>query len=85
MSKRCAVLNCTNFRHQGDFVGPLCAPCWAFMAEGRGVHSQLFRNAVEATGYAALNHVTSDQVPLVRKEHGLYLGDDDDEEVGHGG
>jgi hypothetical protein len=84
MGQRCVVLNCTNFRHQGDFVGPLCAPCWGFVVEGRGVHSQAFRNAVEATSYAALNGVKSDQVPLVRKEHGLYIGDEDGE-VGHGG
>jgi hypothetical protein len=27
-----------------DFVGDLCAPCHEFVATGRGIHSQAYRN-----------------------------------------
>ena len=47
-SKRCVVKFCENRSDHGNFVGDICAPCHAFIAEGRGVHNQIFRNAMEA-------------------------------------
>jgi hypothetical protein len=75
MSKRCIVLNCTNFSHEGDFVGELCAPCWAFVCDGLGVYSQAFRNAVDAVAVAALG-CARENILLVEREPGLDIGED---------
>lgn len=66
-SERCIVLDCTNYQHEGKFVGELCYPCHQFVVDGCGVHSQAFRNAVEASAFAALNHIQDDRVPLVER------------------
>jgi hypothetical protein len=71
--RRCIVLNCSNHENEGLFVGSMCAPCWGFVVEGRGVHSQAFRNAAEAIAFAAVNHVNDDRVLLVRREPGYDI------------
>jgi hypothetical protein len=45
---KCIVKDCENHTHQGKFVGELCAPCYEFITEGNGKHSQVFRNTVIA-------------------------------------
>ena len=46
MGVRCVVKDCTNYTHQGRFVGSLCAPCYLFIAGGdESGHSQAYRNA----------------------------------------
>jgi hypothetical protein len=45
---KCIVKDCENHTHQGKFVGELCAPCYEFITEGKGKHSQVFRNTVIA-------------------------------------
>ena len=47
MSKetKCIVKDCENHRHQGTFVGDLCAPCHEFITTGKGDWSQVYRNA----------------------------------------
>jgi len=44
-SARCIVKDCKNHTHEGRFVGELCAPCWDYITNGKGVHSQAYRNA----------------------------------------
>lgn len=46
---RCIVRNCQNHTDEGQFVGPMCGPCYHFVAEGidRACTSQAFRNALE--------------------------------------
>jgi hypothetical protein len=42
---RCAVLNCTNTKKQGKFIGNLCGPCYAFVrGNSSGNRSQIARN-----------------------------------------
>jgi len=43
---KCIVKDCENHTHQGGFVGELCVPCHEFITEGKGKHSQVFRNTV---------------------------------------
>jgi len=43
---KCIVKDCENHTHQGKFVGELCSPCHEFITEGKGKHSQVFRNTV---------------------------------------
>jgi hypothetical protein len=43
--KKCIVMDCANHTDEGKFIGDLCAPCHEFVATGRGVHSQAYRNA----------------------------------------
>lgn len=46
---RCIVRNCQNHTDEGRFVGPMCSPCYHFVAEGVDIagESQAFRNALE--------------------------------------
>ena len=44
-SAKCIVKDCMNHTHEGKFVGELCAPCWDYITNGKGVHSQAYRNA----------------------------------------
>ena len=48
MSKfdKCIVKDCENHKHQGLFVSDLCYPCHQFITEGKGTHSQVYRNTV---------------------------------------
>ena len=43
--KKCIVMDCENHTDEGEFVGDLCSPCHRFVASGRGIHSQAYRNA----------------------------------------
>lgn len=43
--KECMVHNCTNVSNQGQFIGDVCLSCYDFIVEGKGQHSQVFRNA----------------------------------------
>ena len=42
---KCIVDNCVNHTNEGKFIGELCAPCWEYITNGKGVHSQAYRNA----------------------------------------
>lgn len=42
---KCIVKDCTNHVNEGKFVGDLCGPCWDYITNGKGVHSQAYRNA----------------------------------------
>ena len=42
---KCVVMNCVNYKDEGEFVGQLCYPCYSFIAHGEGTHSQAFRNS----------------------------------------
>ena len=42
---KCAVKNCTNYSHQGKFIGLLCSPCHTFIAGDGGLYSQAYRNS----------------------------------------
>jgi hypothetical protein len=42
---KCIVKDCMNHTNEGKFVGELCAPCWDYITNGNGVHSQAYRNA----------------------------------------
>ena len=60
--RTCIVNGCPNQTDQGRFVGDLCSPCYHFVADGEGVHSQAFRNALVAAAtvnvkVAGLEHV----------------------------
>lgn len=41
----CAVDNCSNRRDQGQFVGTLCLPCFAYAVGDGGHNSAMARNA----------------------------------------
>ncbi len=47
MVTKCTVENCPNQTNEGSFDGPICSPCWEFLARGKGVYSQAYRNARE--------------------------------------
>jgi len=42
---KCAVKNCENHAHEGNFVGLLCSPCHTFIAGDGGLYSQAYRNS----------------------------------------
>lgn len=35
MSEKCLVKGCPNHKHEGKFIGDLCAPCATYLKEGR--------------------------------------------------
>lgn len=37
--EKCIVKGCQNHRHEGRFVGDLCAPCHAMLTEGKYIAS----------------------------------------------
>jgi hypothetical protein len=43
---KCVVGGCQNWSDQGTFVGDLFGPCYRFVLDGSGIHSQAFRNSV---------------------------------------
>lgn len=43
--QKCVVQNCENHKHEGSFNGDLCSPCYQFIAHGKGVYSQAYRNS----------------------------------------
>jgi hypothetical protein len=52
---KCIVKDCENHSNEGEFNGDLCYPCHAFITNGEGVYSQVYRNTkrewvVEAAG-----------------------------------
>ena len=42
---KCITKDCTNHVNEGKFVGDLCGPCWEYITNGKGIHSQAYRNA----------------------------------------
>ena len=42
---KCITKDCTNHVNEGKFIGDLCAPCWEYITNGKGIHSQAYRNA----------------------------------------
>jgi len=34
MNEKCIVFGCTNYKHQGIFIGDICAPCYKIITEG---------------------------------------------------
>jgi hypothetical protein len=45
---KCIVKDCENHKHEGSFNGDVCSPCYQFIAHGKGVYSQAYRNAKPA-------------------------------------
>jgi len=41
---KCIVKDCENHSNEGKFKGDICYPCYAFITNGEGVHSQVYRN-----------------------------------------
>jgi hypothetical protein len=41
---KCIVKDCENQSNEGKFKGGICYPCHAFITNGEGVHSQVYRN-----------------------------------------
>jgi len=44
---KCATPNCTNFSHQGTFIGDFCSPCNSHHSGKKSIFSQAYRNEVE--------------------------------------
>jgi len=44
MKDKCVVMGCTNQKHEGEFNGKLCSPCFQYLVNGRGIYSQAYRN-----------------------------------------
>jgi hypothetical protein len=42
MSNKCIVFKCTNYKHQGNFVGDICAPCYETITTGKLIPSNNF-------------------------------------------
>ena len=41
---KCIVKDCENHSNEGKFNGDICYLCHAFITNGEGVHSQVYRN-----------------------------------------
>ena len=41
---KCIVKDCENHSSEGEFKGDICYPCHAFITNGEGVYSQVYRN-----------------------------------------
>lgn len=41
---KCIVKDCGNEPSEGEFIGPLCMPCHAYITTGKGTESQAYRN-----------------------------------------
>jgi hypothetical protein len=54
---RCAVENCSNMTHQGEFRDSICSPCWQYLGHGRGTRSQAYRNSREKFIHSAVIHL----------------------------
>lgn len=44
MNGFCDVSGCTNRKGDGEFVGDVCRPCYLWQTQGKGTHSQAYRN-----------------------------------------
>lgn len=42
---KCIVKCCENHKDEGGFNGDVCSPCYQFIAHGKGINSQAYRNA----------------------------------------
>ena len=42
---KCTIKDCQNHVNEGKFIGELCAPCWDYLTNGKGIYSQAYRNA----------------------------------------
>ena len=56
---KCKVKDCENHEHEGLFIGFLCSPCYTFLTEGQGKHSQLYRNTIAAEREAIAEMVSN--------------------------
>ena len=56
---KCKVKDCENHAHDGLFIGFLCSPCYTFLTEGQGKHSQLYRNTIAAEREAIAEMVSN--------------------------
>jgi hypothetical protein len=85
-TSKCIVKDCENHKHQGGFTGDLCNPCYEFIATGKGVYSQAYRNTQtkplsdeeigdcvdDCFGLMALQHKYTYSIDQVQ-EYGLKL------------
>ena len=55
---KCIVDGCVNHTNEGKFIGGLCAPCWEYITNGKGIHSQAYRNAHPKPQYLFVYHTT---------------------------
>ena len=42
MSEKCIVHNCPNHKHEGSFIGDLCAPCHTMITSGEIKYGKTF-------------------------------------------
>jgi len=42
MRDECIVYGCTNKKHQGMFMGDICAPCWGIITTGKANQTDSF-------------------------------------------
>lgn len=78
---KCIVKGCTNYTHEGRFVGDLCAPCHTMLVTGKdGPSNAWFVKAIEGAKKAVLKDIiiTSKEngevvaVTLTDEDHKIY-------------
>ena len=51
--RRCLIPGCANRTNQGLFIGRLCYPCYSYLIENKGIHSQAYRNELVKSSFRA--------------------------------
>jgi len=59
---KCIVKDCQNQGNKGEFIGELCVPCHEFITQGKGVHSQIYRNFIKIAKREVREEVRKDIV-----------------------
>ena len=75
--QKCTVKNCQNHVNEGKFIGDLCAPCWDYLTNGKGIHSQAYRNAQNKYLYVYEkngNFFVYNESPISTPVHWQYFG-----------
>jgi len=67
--QKCVVKDCENHKHEGSFNGDVCSPCYQFIAHGKGIHSQAYRNAKPA-------ELTDEEIISTMVQFDVYSSDD---------
>ena len=74
---KCTVKDCQNHVNEGKFIGDLCAPCWDYLTNGKGIHSQAYRNAQNKYLYVYEknnNFFVYNESPIGAPAHWQYFG-----------
>ena len=71
--QKCVVQDCENHQHEGSFNGDLCSPCFQFIAHGKGINSQAYRNT-----HPVKEQLTDEEILQVYSESEIWVPDKDE-------